>query len=85
MTRKQATQLMKDWGKNLLPEDFCETLYISIKGIGAKTFKSCSYHEQDNYIFIWTKQDKFLVNKKELGDFVAIANPHNTILSTTVT
>ncbi len=81
MTIKQANLLMDDWGKSLLPQDFSETLYISIKGIGNKTFKSCSFHEEDNYMFIWTKQDRFLVDKKELGDFLAILNPQNTLLS----
>lgn len=81
MTNKQALQLQKDWGENLTDEDFHETLYLSIKGIGAKTFKSCSYHEHDNYVFIWTKDESFLIDKKELGDFVMVSNTYSTIVS----
>lgn len=81
MTNKQALQLQKDWGENLDENDFHETLYVSIKGVGAKTFKSCSYHEQDNYIFIWTKDESFLINRKELGDFVIVSNTYSTIVS----
>lgn len=76
MTKKHALQLQKDWGANLTSEDFKETLYISIKGIGNKTFNHCCYYEQDNYLFIWTKHDAFLINKKDLGDFIAITDPH---------
>lgn len=81
MTNKQALQLQKDWGENLTDEDFHETLYLSIKGIGAKTFKFCSYHEHDNYVFIWTKDESFLIDKKELGDFVMVSNTYSTIVS----
>ena len=79
MTRKQALQLQKDWGVNLTKEDFKETLYISIKGVGNKTFNRCCYYEQDNYLFIWTKGEEFLINKKELGKFIAITDPHAVI------
>lgn len=81
MTNKQALQLQKDWGENLTDEDFHETLYMSIKGVGAKTFKSCSYHEQDDYVFIWTREESFLINRKELGDFVIVSNTYSTIVS----
>lgn len=76
---------MEDWGKNLIPQDFCETLYLSIKGVGAKTFKSCSFHQEENYLFIWTKTDSFLINRREVGDFIAVPNPTQTIISTKVT
>jgi hypothetical protein len=76
MTRKQALQLQKDWGRNLTKEDFIQTLYISIKGVGNQTFHQCCCYEQDNYLFIWTKDETFLINKKDLGDFVAITDPH---------
>lgn len=85
MTHAEATDLMLDWGKNLLPKDFCETLYLSISGIGTKTFKSCSFHQQDDFLFIWTKNENFLINRNEIGDFVAIPNPTESILSTKVT
>lgn len=81
MTKKQALHLQKDWGSHLVPNDFTETLYVSIKGIGNKIFKNCCYHEQGNYIFIWTKDDSYLINKKELGDFVAISNFNSSIMS----
>jgi len=81
MTRSQALRLQEDWGSNITPEDFHETLYLSIKGIGSKIFKNCCYHEQDNYMFIWTKEESFLLDKKDLGDFVAVSDPHNFITS----
>jgi hypothetical protein len=81
MTSKQAIQLQKDWGQHLTEEDYHETLYVSIKGVGAKTFKSCSYHEQDDYIFIWTRDESFLIDRKELGDFVIVSNTYSTIVS----
>ena len=85
MTHQQATDLMLDWGKNLLPVDFCETLYLSIRGVGTKTFKSCSFHQEDDYLFIWTKTENYLLNRNEIGDFVAVSNPVETILTTKVT
>jgi hypothetical protein len=81
MTKKQALQLQSDWGSHITPEDFSETLYLHIKDVGTQVFKQCCYHEQDNYIFIWTKNESFLVNKKDLGDFVAVVNPTDTIIS----
>lgn len=81
MTRNQALQLQRDWGKDLESRDYSETLYLSIKGIGAKTFKNCCHHEHEGYIFIWTKEESFLVSKKELGDFVMVEDPQDSILS----
>ena len=72
MTNKQAQFLLKDWGNNLLPDDYCETVYLSIKGVGAKTFKNCCYHDSGNYIFIWTSGENLAINKKNLGDFVSV-------------
>jgi len=83
MTKKQALQLQQDWGKHLSPNDYNQTLYLSIKGIGTKVFKECYYHEQDNYMFVWTKNESFIAKKQELGDFVAVLNPTDTIVSKT--
>ena len=81
MTRKQAQHLMYDWGNELLPTDFCETVYLSIKGIGTKTFKDCCYHDSEGYIFIWTKEESIMIKKKDLGDFVSIPDNKKIILS----
>lgn len=72
MTRKQADRLQMDIGKSISPEDFIEDIYISIKGVGTKTFRKCVYHEVDNWIFIWTEDDSYIFNKKDLGDCVII-------------
>jgi hypothetical protein len=72
MTNKQAQFLLKDWGSNLLPEDYCETIQLSIKGVGTRMFKQCCYHESDEYVFIWTVEESFIASKKDLGDFVSL-------------
>ena len=74
MTTKQAQFLLKDWGSNLIPEDYCETIRLSIKGVGTKIFNECCYHDSDDYIFIWTKTDSFVIKKKDLGEFVSISS-----------
>lgn len=76
---------MLDWGKNLTSQDFCDTLYLSIKNVGTKTFRSCSFHQEDDYLFIWTKNENFLLNRREIGDFIAAPNPTEAILTTKVT
>jgi hypothetical protein len=72
MTKTQAQRLMEDLGKNLIHDDYCEDLYISINNIGTKTFKNCSYYECEGYTFIWTCTEKFLLSKKEIGEYVLI-------------
>ena len=72
MTKTQAQRLMIDLGKNLIHDDYCEDLYISINNIGTKTFKNCSYYECEGYTFIWTCTEKFLLSKKEIGEYVLI-------------
>lgn len=81
MTTKQAQFLLKDWGSNLLPEDYCETIYLSIRGVGTKTFKNCCYHESDGYIFIWTREESFMVKKTDMGDFVSIPDNKEILIS----
>ena len=76
MTITQAQRLMMDLGKNLIYDDYCEDLYISINNIGTKTFKNCAYFECEGYTFIWTLEESFLISKKEMNDFVII--PKNT-------
>jgi hypothetical protein len=82
MTRKQAQLLLDDWTYAIEEKDLCENIYVSIKSVGTKVFKKCCYHETENYIFIWTKEDKFLINKKELGDFVIIPQNSKSFLLT---
>ena len=72
MTKKQANNLMSDLRKELTSTDFCETLYVSINGIGTKIFKECAYHECDGYTFIWTSDESFLIDKKDCGDFIVV-------------
>lgn len=72
MTRKQAQRLMEDLEKNLIHDDYCEDLYVSIKNVGTKVFKNCAYYECEGYTFIWTCTEKFLLSKKEIGEYVLI-------------
>jgi hypothetical protein len=63
---------MNDIGKSLSEEHYIEDVYLSINGVGTKVFKKCAYHEAEGYTFIWTKEEKFLISKKEMGDYVVI-------------
>ena len=75
MTRSQAQRLMEDIGKSLTCLDYSEDVYLSIKGVGSKIIKNCAYHEAENYTFIWTKNEKFLINRKSIAEHVII--PHD--------
>ena len=70
MTRKQAECLKKDLEKSITLEDYIEDLYISIKGIGSKVFKNCVYLEAEGWIFIWTKEESYILRKKDIGECV---------------
>lgn len=70
MTRKNACKLRDDIGKSLCDDDYNEDVYLSIKHVGTKTFQKCVYHEVENWIFIWTREDSFMVDRKDLGDMV---------------
>jgi len=72
MNRKQAEHLLTDLRKSLQPRDYCEDVYLSIKGAGSKSFKSCSYFDAENWLFIWTPDDSFVFDKREIGDFVFV-------------
>lgn len=78
MTRVQAQRLMEDIGKSLTSLDYSEDVYLSIKGVGSKTFKKCAYHEVENYTFIWTRSEKFLINRKDIAAHVII--PHDAAM-----
>ena len=82
MNRTHAQYLMEDIEKSLNEIDYSEDLYLSIKNAGTTTFKKCAYHEVEDYIFIWTKTEKFLINKKEIGDHVLI--PYNSVSQITL-
>ena len=78
MTKVQATNLLEDWGKGLKPKDYDQHIYVSIRGVGSKVFRNCAYHETDGYTFIWTKQEKYILNKKEVGDFIIVPFDHSS-------
>jgi hypothetical protein len=78
MTRFQAQRLMEDIGKSLSSIDYSENIYLSIKGVGSKIIKNCAYHDAENYTFIWTKDEKFLINRKSIADHVII--PHDVAM-----
>lgn len=72
MTLEQATNLKEDIEVTLTDRDYNDDLYISIRGVGTQTFKACAYHFAEEWLFIWTKKETFMLNKADLGDFVAI-------------
>ena len=80
MTKKQAQSLMKDLSKNLIHDDYCENLYVSINNVGTKTFKNCAYYQCEEYTFIWTIEENFFISKKEVGDFVLISKNTETMV-----
>jgi len=71
---------MDDLGKTLESQDYSENIYVSINGVGTKILRNCAYHDADNYIFIWSEQEEYFLNKKEVGDFVIV--PYNHISHT---
>ncbi len=79
MTKKQANNLLTDLRKSLQPEDYREDIYISIKDVGNKAFKSCAYYESESWLFIWTIDDSFVFNKKDVGDFVFVSSNESVI------
>jgi len=77
MTLKQATNLQKDIGKSIEPDDYIDDIYLSIKDVGSKVFKECTHHRVDDWVFIWTKTESFLINRKDVGDFVMVPKSEN--------
>jgi hypothetical protein len=69
---------MEDLGKTLTPVDYTENIYISIRNVGNKVFRKCAYHEAENFTFIWTVGESFMMDKKEMGDFVVVPYEHTT-------
>lgn len=68
MTRRQAERLKEDLEKSITLDDYIEDLYISIKDIGSKVFRNCVYLEVEGWLFIWTKDESYMVRKKDIGD-----------------
>ena len=81
MTRAEAINLMEDLGKNLSLRDYVDNIYISIKDVGTRVFRNCAYFEAEEYTFIWTHQESFLMDKNEMGDFVVVPYEHNSQVS----
>jgi len=79
MTKKQAENLLADIGKSLTPQDYCEDIYLSIKDVGSKSIKSCSYFETETWVFIWTTSDSFVFDKRDIGDFIFVPSNESSI------
>ena len=60
---------MDDLSKNITEQDYIDDIYLSIDGVGTQRFKSCSYFEAEGFTFIWTKNEKLLISRKEIGDY----------------
>ncbi len=80
MTAKQAQNLLQDLRKSLDHEDYCVDIYVSIKGVGSKSFKSCAYFETDRWLFVWLKDESFVLDRKKIGDFV-MASPKESVIN----
>lgn len=72
MNKKQAQNLSEDIRKQLDDRSFIDNVYLSIKGIGTKVFKECKCDQLEGWLFIWTKNDTFLMEEEDIGDFVLI-------------
>lgn len=81
MTKKQAKNLLTDLRKSLQPRDYCEDIYLNIKKVGSKSFKSCSYFESESWLFIWTIDDSMVFDKREIGDFVLVTSKESFVNS----
>lgn len=79
MNRKQAENLLTDLRKSLKPCDYREDVYLSLSGVGSKSFKSCAYFETESWLFIWTPDDSLVFDKKEIGDFVFVPNKDTVV------
>ena len=72
MNLSQANNLQKDISKDISECDFVNDIYLTVKGIGTKVFRDCAFHETDDWIFIWTTSESFLINRKKIGDHVLV-------------
>lgn len=81
MTLRQAQRLLEDLSHEIKARDLIQSIYVSIKDVGTRVFKNCCYHEIENYIFIWTENEKFIISRKTLGDFVIIPQDSNVLVS----
>lgn len=79
MNRKQAENLLTDLRKSLQPRDYCEDIYLSFRGVGAKSFKSCAYFESESWLFIWTPDESLVFDKREVGDFVFVPTKESVV------
>lgn len=70
MTTVQANRFLSDIRSRLVDEDYCQTVYISIKNVGNRSFKDACCQSLEGWLFIFTKDESFCVLEKDLGDFV---------------
>ncbi len=84
MNRKQAEALRIDLGKSLTLRDYTEDVYLNIKGVGSKTYKSAAYFESENWLFIWTLTESVVLNRKDVGDFVFVPNKDTVITARSI-
>jgi hypothetical protein len=80
MKLKQAKNLLTDLRRSLQVRDFCEDIYLSVKRVGNRAFRSCAYFETEDWMFIWTLNDSIMFNKQDIGDFVLV-NSKDTVLN----
>jgi len=72
MTTVQANRFLSDIRSRLVDEDYCQTVYISIKNVGNRSFKDACCQSLEGWLFVWTKDDSFCVRESKLGDFICV-------------
>lgn len=72
MTPKQANLFLSDIQSELIPTDYCQNIYVSIRDIGTRSFVNAHCQSIDGWLFICTKTESFCVQEKNLGDYVCV-------------
>jgi hypothetical protein len=72
MTSKQAHNFSEDVRKELDEKSFISNIYLSIRGVGNKIFKHCTYDSLEGWLFIWTPEENFVAKESDIGDFVIV-------------
>jgi hypothetical protein len=80
MNLKEARNFSEDARKELDSYSFTDDVYLSIKNVGTKAFRHCSYDQLDGWLFIWTPTESFFVKESEMGDFLIIDAQLNATL-----
>lgn len=70
MNAQAAQHFLQDIRPNIEPTDYATGIYLSIRGVGTKTFHNATHQIVEGWLFIWTEDDSFCIRLKDLGDFI---------------